>query len=203
MVILTMTTEEKHLKNVASITLGDKLRALREDRGLTLRELGEQSGLSLTYLSEIERGTVYPSLDTLKQLASFFNVPVSIFVNNQSSGNLPVKLQYMRKLKNISQKQLALMAGVSPGLVAQLELGKVNASLKTVTKLAEALGVSVCYLILDQQDIDGLIAGVGPDLRFLLQDPKVQALVGYICTLNDDQLRLVFNFVNMVKNPIL
>lgn len=198
-----MTTGEKQQKNVDSINLGDKLRALREDRNLTLRELGEQSGLSLTYLSEIERGNVYPSLDTLKQLAGFFNVPVSILVNNQSTGGLPKKLQYIRKIKNLSQKQLALMAGVSPGLVAQLELGKVNASLKTVTKLAEALGVSVCYLILDQRDIDGMVAGVGSDMRALLKDPKIQAVLGYICTLNDDQLRLIFNFVNMVKNPIL
>lgn len=198
-----MKTQEKDINNSNALKLGDKLRALREDRDLTLKELGEQSGLSLTYLSEIERGTVYPSLDTLKQLANFFKVPISVLVNNHAHSSLPVKLQYVRKLKNISQKQLALMAGISPGLVAQLELGKVNASLKTVTKLAEALGVSVCYLILDQQDIDGLIAGVGTDLRTMLQDPKVQALVGCVCTLNDDQLRLVFNFVNMVKNPVV
>lgn len=198
-----MKTQEKNTNNSETIKLGEKLRALREDRGLTLKELGEQSGLSLTYLSEIERGTVYPSVDTLKQLADFFKVPVSVLVNSHASGSLPVKLQYIRKLKNISQKQLALMAGISPGLVAQLELGKVNASLKTVTKLAEALGVSVCYLILDQRDIDGVIAGVGTDLRNVLQDRKVQALLGYICTLDDDQLRLVFNFVNMIKNPVL
>ncbi len=198
-----MKAKEKHVKNSTGVNLGDKLRALREDKNLTLKELGEQSGLSLTYLSEIERGTVYPSLETLKQLARFYKVTVSVLVSEHSCANLPAKLQFIRKLKNISQKQLASMAGISPGLVAQLELGKVNPSIKTVNKLAEALGVSMCYLILEQQDIDGLIAGVGPDLRALLQDPKVQALLSYVCTLTDDQLRLVFNFVNMLKNPTL
>lgn len=187
--------------NEEPLTLGDKLRALREERELTLKEMGEQTSLSLTYLSEIERGAVCPSVDTLRQLANFFNIPVSMLVKTDGTGSLPSKLQYVRKLKNISQKQLANMAGISPGLVAQLELGKVNASLKTVNKLAEALNVSVCYLILDQRDIEGIIAGIGSELRSMLSEPSVQAIIGAVCTLNEEQLKLVFNFINMVKNP--
>ncbi len=183
------------------LVLGDKLRALREDRNLTLKEMGELTGLSFTYLSEIERGTVCPSVETIRSLAQFFDIPVSMLVNSQKTSSLPTKLQYIRKLKNLSQKELAQKAGVSPGLVAQLELGKVNASLKTVNKLAEALNVSVCYLIMDQQEIDGVMAGISPTLRNMLQDPKIQATIGSICTLDEDQLKLVLNFINMVKNP--
>ncbi|PKM81652.1 MAG: transcriptional regulator [Firmicutes bacterium HGW-Firmicutes-14] len=183
------------------ISLGNKLRALREERGLTLKEMGKISGLSFTYLSEIERGTVCPSVETIKDLAGFFKVPVSTLVNSQKTTSLPKKLQYIRKLKNLSQKELAGKAGVSPGLIAQLELGKVNASLKTVNKLADALKVSVCYLIMDQQEVDGIMAGISPALRDMLQDPKVQATIGSICTLDEDQLKLILNFVNMIKNP--
>lgn len=189
------------MNNGENLNLGDKLRALREERELTLKEMGEQTDLSLTYLSEIERGAVCPSVDTLRQLANFFDIPVSMLVKNEGPGSLPSKLQYVRKLKNISQKQLANLAGISPGLVAQLELGKVNASLKTVNKLAEALNVSVCYLILDRKDIEGLVAAIGSDLRSMLIDPSVQAIIGSICTLSEEQLKLVFNFVNMIKNP--
>lgn len=192
----------KDVKSAGNFDLGDKLRALREERSLTLKEMGETSGFSFTYLSEIERGAVLPSVDTVKQLADFFGVPVSLLIADKPVSNLPAKLQYMRKLKNISQKELASLAGVSPGLVAQLELGKVNASLKTVGKLAGALGVSICYLIMDQADIEGIIAGVGPDLRSMLQDPKVQAIMGSICTLEEEQIKLVLNFVNMLKNPV-
>ena len=184
-----------------SFSLGDKLRALREERGLTLKEIGDSTGLSFTYLSEIERGTVCPSVETIKHLANCFKIPVSMLVNSQKSTSLPTKLQYIRKLKNLSQKDLATKAGVSPGLVAQLELNKVNASLKTVSKLADALNVSVCYLIMDQLEIDGIIAGISPTLREILQDAKVQAVIGSICTLDEQQLKLVLNFINMVKNP--
>jgi len=186
---------------VEELALGDKLRALREDRKLTLKEMGDLTGLSFTYLSEIERGTVCPSVETIRSLSQFFDIPVSMLVNSQKTSSLPTKLQYIRKLKSLSQKDLAQKAGVSPGLVAQLELGKVNASLKTVNKLADALNISVCYLIMDQQEIDGVMAGISPTLRNMLQDPKIQAVIGSICTLDEDQLKLVLNFINMVKNP--
>jgi len=185
----------------SELSLGDKLRALREERGLTLKEMGETSGLSFTYLSEIERGSVCPSVETIKGLARFFEIPVSMLVASHRETSLPTKLQYIRKLKNYSQKELAARAGVSPGLVAQLELGKVNASLKTINKLGEALGVSVCYLIMEQEEVEGIMAGISPILRDMLQDPKVQATIGSICTMDEDQLKLVLNFITIVKNP--
>jgi transcriptional regulator with XRE-family HTH domain len=185
------------------ILLGEKVRALREERGLTLKEVSEVTKLSLTYLSEIERNSVHPSLDTVKQLAGFFGVPFGVLLTNHKSSGLPVKLLYTRKIKDLSQKELALKAGVSPGLIAQLELGKANASLKTVNKLADALGVSVCYLILDREDVDGMIASISPHLREFLQNPKVQAIIGSICTLEEPQLKLILNFIDMVKNPRL
>ena len=106
-------------------------------------------------------------------------------------------------MKGLSQKQLAAAADISPGMVAQLETGKVQPSLKTVEKVAEAMGVSTCYLILEQLDIEGIIAGVGQDLRELLFEPKVQMIIGHICTLNKEQLRLVLNFIQMIKNPVV
>lgn len=38
--------------------LNKKLRLLRKDKGYTLKDLKEKTGLSLTFLSEIERGVL-------------------------------------------------------------------------------------------------------------------------------------------------
>jgi transcriptional regulator with XRE-family HTH domain len=182
--------------------LGDKLRALREEKDLSLKKLGELTQLSFTYLSEVERGTVAPSVETLRALAEVFEVPVSIFINNKRKNNvLSKKLQYIRKIKSLSQKELAAKAGISPGLVAQLELGQVNASLKTLEKLSSALGVSVCYLLLDQDEVEAIVSGISPELRNILTDPKVQAVIGSICTLDEEKLKLALNFINMLKEP--
>lgn len=194
-----MKARETSLIN--EISIGDKLRVLREERGLTLKEMSDATGHSFSYLSEIEKNSTQPSLETVKQLADFFGVQIKLLVTNHKSTGLSVKLSYARKIKNLSQKELALKAGVSSGLIAQIELGKANVSLKTVNKLAEALGVSACYLILDRQDVDGMLAAISPELREMLQDSKVHDIIGSLCTFKDSDLRLILRFIDMVKKP--
>ncbi|WP_022835358.1 helix-turn-helix domain-containing protein [Salisaeta longa] len=61
--------------------LGLKLRALRQDCGASLREISERSGLSISYLSEIEKGKKYPKPDKLLDLARAFDVPYDDLVS--------------------------------------------------------------------------------------------------------------------------
>lgn len=63
--------------------LGDLLQRLRKSESLNLREAGKKSGLSHTYISDIEKGyrrgkngtrtPLKPSPDTLKRLADTYN----------------------------------------------------------------------------------------------------------------------------------
>jgi transcriptional regulator with XRE-family HTH domain len=48
---------------------GEKIRAVRERRGRTLRELAEAAGVSESLVSQIERNRVSPAIDTLLALA--------------------------------------------------------------------------------------------------------------------------------------
>lgn len=48
---------------------GLKLRGLRLDRGLSLKELSRKTGLSPSYLNEIEKGKKYPKNEKIMQLA--------------------------------------------------------------------------------------------------------------------------------------
>ncbi|KKM10319.1 hypothetical protein SY88_14550 [Clostridiales bacterium PH28_bin88] len=188
--------------SAVSTGLGDKVRALRKDRRMTLNRLAELTGLSVTYLSEIERGTIVPSLSTLKSLAEVFDMPVSLFINNERKSSLVgEKLKRIRSHRGFSQKELASLAGVSPGLVGQLETGRVQASLATVEKIAKALGVSVCSLILEQDEVDAILGALSHELREMLYDPKVQMILGSICTMNEEKMKLVLNFIDMLNNP--
>ena len=55
---------------------GYYLRKLRKDAGLSLRQVKEQSGVSDTYLRDIELGRRFaPSRNTLDKLATLYNVP--------------------------------------------------------------------------------------------------------------------------------
>jgi len=57
--------------------VGATIRRLRTDRGLTLAQTAERTGLNVGYLSQVETDKASPSLETLAALADAFEVPVS------------------------------------------------------------------------------------------------------------------------------
>lgn len=67
-----------------NIDVGGNLRRLRDERGLTLRTLAEKSGLAINTLSLIEKGKSSPSVSTLQQLATAFEVPITVFFEAQA-----------------------------------------------------------------------------------------------------------------------
>lgn len=70
------------------LILGLKLRNLRQERGFTLRELSERSGISISYLSEIEKGKKYPKPEKLQLLAEELSVSFDELVSLQVSDEL-------------------------------------------------------------------------------------------------------------------
>jgi transcriptional regulator with XRE-family HTH domain len=56
--------------------LGAQVRALRRERGLTLKALGQRAGLSHPFLSQVERGLARPSMDSVQAIAGALDVPV-------------------------------------------------------------------------------------------------------------------------------
>jgi DNA-binding transcriptional MerR regulator/quercetin dioxygenase-like cupin family protein len=70
-------------------SLGEKLRAARRRRGLSLREASGLAGLSVSHLSAIERGTRNISLAGLQRLAVALGISVSdLFGSSSGSGRL-------------------------------------------------------------------------------------------------------------------
>ncbi|MGH9750804.1 MAG: helix-turn-helix domain-containing protein [Candidatus Polarisedimenticolia bacterium] len=56
--------------------LGDRLRRSREDRGLTQERLASRSGLTQEMISDMERGTHHPRLDTIEKYARALGISV-------------------------------------------------------------------------------------------------------------------------------
>jgi HTH-type biofilm formation transcriptional regulator len=54
--------------------MGLLLRAWRERRGYSLRELGERSGVSYVTIAKIEAGTMSPTVNTLEKLAAALDI---------------------------------------------------------------------------------------------------------------------------------
>lgn len=60
---------------------GERLRELRQKRGLTLRALCDAAEMSLAYLSDLERGLKVPSLTTLIRLAVALDCKVTALIS--------------------------------------------------------------------------------------------------------------------------
>jgi len=59
--------------------VGKRIRTIRRQRGVSLKELSKQSNLNINTLSLIENGKSSPSVGTLQQLAQAFDLPISAF----------------------------------------------------------------------------------------------------------------------------
>jgi transcriptional regulator with XRE-family HTH domain len=57
--------------------LGARVRALRRERGLTLKGLGRLAGLSHPFLSQVERGLARPSVSSVERIAAALDVSVA------------------------------------------------------------------------------------------------------------------------------
>src|SRR5215217_6276642 len=57
-------------------SLGHKLRLMRAERGLSLREAARQAGVVKETISDIERGHTHPYDVTLAKLAKVYDVPL-------------------------------------------------------------------------------------------------------------------------------
>ena len=58
-------------------SLGHRLRVMRAERGLSLREAARRAGVVKETISEIERGHTHPYDVTLAKLAKAYGVPLA------------------------------------------------------------------------------------------------------------------------------
>ena len=73
---------------LAETVLGERIRTLRLERGMTLAELAQSASMSLSYLSDIERGkpNANPTVTTLRGIAAALDVSVAhLFANGDES----------------------------------------------------------------------------------------------------------------------
>lgn len=97
-------------KEAVSVNVSERLRALREERDLSIRALGRLSGLSANALSVIERGLSSPSVSTLYKIAVALEIPVTAFFEEK-----PPK-QDVVFIKSTERNRIPLHRGLWEGL---------------------------------------------------------------------------------------
>ena len=69
------------MKETIAKSLGQRLRRVRQERGLTLKQIEAKVGVSATHVSEIERGNTSPTIGALERIASALGVAPSYLID--------------------------------------------------------------------------------------------------------------------------
>jgi transcriptional regulator with XRE-family HTH domain len=90
----------------SSSSLAQRLRDRRRDLKLTLREVADAAGLSVGFISQIERGITVPSLSSLVSVSRVLGTEVSEFLA-QPKGDKPLTRHDARQVYAVSGNSLS------------------------------------------------------------------------------------------------
>jgi transcriptional regulator with XRE-family HTH domain len=72
------------------MVIGDRLRALREQKQLSQGDIEKRTGLLRCYISRVENGHTVPAIETLEKLARAMEVPLyQLFYDGEEPPKLP------------------------------------------------------------------------------------------------------------------
>lgn len=80
-----VTVQLKELDQIQD-TMGKRLRSFRKDYGLTLAALASRTDLSVSYLSDLERGQTMPSIVSLMRIAEAYDARLNVKFEFESGG---------------------------------------------------------------------------------------------------------------------
>ena len=65
----------------------NKIRKYRKKLNLTIKDLAERTGLSIGYISQLERDEAEPSLSSLRKIAKEFDVPIYVLIEEEKEND--------------------------------------------------------------------------------------------------------------------
>jgi transcriptional regulator with XRE-family HTH domain len=81
------------------LLLGPKIREIRQEKGLTLNELADKTKLTASYLSQIERNIIDPSISSLRKISVELGVPIYTFLTDEKKQNVLIHAEKRKKLE--------------------------------------------------------------------------------------------------------
>ncbi|EKB47571.1 helix-turn-helix domain-containing protein [Cecembia lonarensis] len=126
------------------IIFGLKLKQLRKDKNLSLQDLSEKTGISISYLNEIEKSKKYPKADKVFKLAAALEVEYDYLVSLQLEDKMkPIAdLLHSDILSELPLNLFGIDAGTLIELLSDTPT-KLNAFIITLMDISRAYGISL------------------------------------------------------------
>ena len=103
------------------LTLGQKIREIRMQKGYTQQKLAEKASIGEVYLSEIERGLKMPSLNSFIGIIEALNCSADYILRDElTSGQEYIFDEITEKMKNLTPKQRKTAADILDAYIKNL-----------------------------------------------------------------------------------
>ncbi len=97
--------------------LGKKIRQLRLDRGLTIQDVSEKTGLSKGLISQIENEQVSPPISTLMKIANALKVEIAYFFMKEDEDP---KITVVKRNERITSGRRGVKGNINVGYTYEL-----------------------------------------------------------------------------------
>jgi transcriptional regulator with XRE-family HTH domain len=136
----TLIIKEENIR----LIFGLKLKQLRVEKNLSLLEVSKASGISVSYLNEIEKGKKYPKANKIAQMAKAFDVSYDWMVSMQLTKNLSPIAELIKSdlLTNLPLE----IFGIGPADLMDLisnTPSKISAFISTLIEIARNYNIGV------------------------------------------------------------
>lgn len=128
--------------------LGRRIRRIRQEKGLTLKQIEARVKVSATHISEIERGKTSPTVGALERISNALEVPVSHLIDLPSTPDLEVRRPDPRRALRMSGGEVQLEPLTDRHTPSDMSL--FLATLESHAVLDEApghVGEEFCYVL--------------------------------------------------------
>lgn len=89
------------------MTFGERIRKIREENGLSQRELGERMGVKQQTIAQYERAVNIPKLETINKIANALNVmPFELFRNDKEGFSTYSRMRFIEAYYQSKEGQL-------------------------------------------------------------------------------------------------
>jgi len=86
---------------MTSLNVGQNIKLFRENLGIKQKDLAEQLGVSVNYLSLLEHNNREPSLAFLKRISKAMKVPITFFLIDSIQNNIKVNPNLRRAVAKL------------------------------------------------------------------------------------------------------
>ena len=106
--------------------IGRKIRELRMQRGMKLKELSQRVGVTASFLSQVERGVAVPSISSLKKISDAFGISITSFFGDDDKEEQKLAGEFSPVVKKGQRKILHPTPGVTYHLLTRNLQGKIE-----------------------------------------------------------------------------